>query len=87
MQTPPDRSIRDHLAAYLASASSLDELKDWLVGATWDMDEAADPAATELVYDVKLTLADESSGIATKTEMDETLAALVSHDPAVIVHR
>lgn len=50
------------------------------------MDESGDPVATELAYEVKLALADESSRIITHAEMVETLAGLVSHDPAVIGH-
>ncbi len=43
--------------------------------------------ATELAYDVKLALAEESSGITTKAEMVETLTAMAARNPAVVGHR
>ena len=84
MESPLERSVREHVTSYVSGEASLDELKDWLVGATWNLDEAHDPAATELVYEVKLALADESSGLATSKELVEALTALVVHDSATI---
>lgn len=80
-------AIRDHVAAYLAGTESLDDLKDWLVGSTWNLDEASSPEASALAYEVKLALADESSGITTHAELDDTLAALVAPDPAAVSQR
>jgi hypothetical protein len=44
--------IRKNLAEYLAGSLSLTALKDWFVGATWNVDETNDSDAINLTYDV-----------------------------------
>lgn len=78
MQSPLERAIREHVADYLAGASSLEELKDWLGGATWDVEASGDRVAKGLSYEVKLALADVSSGLATEAEAAEDLRAIIS---------
>jgi len=59
---PLETAIRRHLARYLAGNLTLNELQDWLVNATWTMEETASPAAVQLVYSIELVLAELSSG-------------------------
>lgn len=69
MQSPLERAMRERLAAYLADETPLDEFKDWLVGATWDVDEVGDPASVDLTYAIKSALAEQSSGIVSEAAM------------------
>jgi hypothetical protein len=70
---PLELALREHLADYLAGAVTLDEFKDWLVGATWDVDECGDSTAIELAYEIKLALAEHSGGHATDEELRAAL--------------
>lgn len=72
-------AIRRHLSAYLAGTVSLDELKDWMVDATWNIEEAASPDVRQLAYDIELALAEESSGFLTREELHTDLLELVDH--------
>ena len=69
MQSPLERAMRERLAAYLADETPLDEFKDWLIGATWDIDEVGDPASIDLAYAIKSALAEQSSDIVSETVM------------------
>ena len=77
MQPSLEQDLREHLAEYLAERTTLDEFKDWLVGATWDIDETGDETVTELVYEIKLALAEESSGFISERELRAELTPLV----------
>jgi Zn-dependent oligopeptidase len=76
MHSSLDRELRDHLQDYLAGAITLDQLKDWLVDATWHIKKEDDDPATKAVYEVHLALADQSSGLTTEDEMREELSRL-----------
>jgi hypothetical protein len=54
----------------------LDEFKDWLIGATWDIDAGGDPSAIALTYGIKLALAEHSSGYVAEDELRRELASL-----------
>ena len=84
MTSPLALSLHERLADYLAGDSSLDEFKDWLVGATWSIDEAADPAGMQLADEVKLALADESGGFLTEAELREELKPFVTRRHATV---
>ncbi len=66
---PLEKAIRHHLDRYLAGTQTLDELQDWLVNATWNVEKTASPAAAQLAYDVELVLAERSSGFLTAAEL------------------
>lgn len=55
-------SIRDQITALLDDQISLFDFQDWLVGATWDVEQHADPDAADLAYSSKLALAELSRG-------------------------
>lgn len=55
-------SIRDQIVALLTDQISQFEFQDWLVGATWNIEQHADPDAADLAYSSKLALAELSRG-------------------------
>jgi hypothetical protein len=70
-------SIRDHIAALQTDQISLAEFQDWLVGATWDIEQHDDPEATDLAYSSKLALAELSRGDISHSMFRERLRELV----------
>ncbi len=80
MASPRELALREHLANYLADVESPDDFKDWLVGATWGIDETGDRSAIALTYDIKLALAEHSSGHSTEDELRRELQPLVTAD-------
>jgi hypothetical protein len=68
------RSLTD----YLAETISLDELKDFVVAATWQLPETESPDSKQLAYDIELALAEESSGYLTRDELREELRGPVN---------
>lgn len=70
-------SIRDQIVALLADQTSLLEFQDWLVGATWDIEQHADPEAADLAYSSKLALAELSRGDISQMAFRERLRELV----------
>jgi hypothetical protein len=70
-------AIRDHIVALLADQISLFEFQDWLVGATWDIEQHADSEATDLAYSSKLALAELSRGDISKSMFRERMRELV----------
>ena len=70
---PLEKSIRNHLAAYLAGNLSLNELQDWLVGATWNANESASSDAENLAYSIELVLAEYSGGYLTPDQLRSDL--------------
>ncbi len=64
-----DFNIRERLAAYLAKEISLHEFEDWFFPETWDVDQLGDLALTNLVYGIKLRLAEFSNGDWTENEL------------------
>ena len=55
-------TIRDQIIALLNDEVPLSEFQDWLVGATRDIKQHNDPAATDLTHSSKLALAELSRG-------------------------
>ena len=64
-----DFNIRERLADYLADRLSLREFEDWFYAKTWDIDDADNQTLTNLVYEIKLRLAEYSHGDWTEAEL------------------
>jgi hypothetical protein len=73
-----ETALLRYLAAYLAETISLDELKDFVVAATWRLSGTESSEATQLAYDIELALAEESGGYLTETELREEFRGLVN---------
>ena len=82
MSSPLAQTIHARLASYLARACSLDELKDWLVGETWDIEQRADTEAERLTYRIKHRLAEQSGGHITEDDGRRLLRPLIAAAPA-----
>ena len=81
MSSPRELALREHLAAFVGGDSSLAGFTDWLVGATWDIDETGDRAAIDLTYDIKLALAEHSRGHVTEDDLRRELRGVFAIDP------
>ncbi len=68
-----DFNIRQQLADYLAGNIALGQFEDWFFAETWNIDEADDQALANLVYDIKLRLAEFSHGDWTEAELRSML--------------
>lgn len=74
-----DYNIRERLADYLASKNSLREFEDWFFSETWDIDEIDNTDSqtpvdlANLVYVIKLRLAEFSHGDWTEVELHSML--------------
>ena len=66
-------NICEQLARYLAGENSLREFEDWFFSETWDIDQVADLALTNLVYNIKLRFAEFSHGDWTEEELRSLL--------------
>jgi hypothetical protein len=71
-------AIHEHIIAYLAGEQSLPEFHDWLVGATWNVEDQGDSHAVDLSYDIKLAVAEHSRGDISLSDLRERLSALVA---------
>ncbi len=85
MLTPLATEIRHHLADYLSGVISLHAFQDWLVGATWNVESADDPAATELTYSIKLVLAEHAAGDISDAELHAELGELTSPVATIVL--
>lgn len=86
-EEPPTHSsletaIVAKLARYLAGEESLDGFKDWLVGATWDVEATHDPRAIDVTYEIKLLLAEQSGGDLSEAELRRELQPLLRRSEA-----
>ena len=70
-------AIYEHIIAYLEGEQSLPEFHDWLVGATWNVEDRGEPQAVDVTYDVKLALAEYSRGDISTPQLRERLSVLV----------
>jgi len=71
------QSILDRTHAYIAGSMSPDDFKDWLIGATWNV-EREHPDAAGVTYDIKLLLAEHSNGDLSDSELRTQLHALTA---------
>ena len=85
MNTPLELAVRERLVDYLTDETTLDEFKDWLVGATWDVDDLGDPGMMDLVYSIKLLLAEHSSGHRSDEDLRAELLPLVDRYQTTVI--
>jgi hypothetical protein len=74
-----ETTIRRHLVRYLAGQMSIDAFTDWLVGATWNIQNSGDAGASRLAYSVEHVLAEASDGLLTLDELRAELRGLTQH--------
>ncbi len=77
--TERESAIRHQLRAYLSDDMSLDEFTAWLVGASWNIENVGDVAASQLAYAIELALAEHTSGLLTLDELRHALRDLNQH--------
>jgi hypothetical protein len=79
-----ERTIRSKLANYLVGRTSLRKFYDWFVTATWDIHLRESPQVQELVYGIKLLLAEYSYGHWKQSDLNRKLATILgSYDVQV----
>jgi hypothetical protein len=76
-----EQAIRDHLDAYLSGEVSLDAFKEWMIGVTWNRDDALGSDARQLAYAIELALAEESGGYLTREELHADLRQILERSP------
>ena len=76
---------RDRLARYLAGDDSLDQFKDWLVGTLLEAEQDGDTAAEDVIFDIMLPMAEESSGYITEDDLRRALRPLLHPAPVIAV--
>jgi hypothetical protein len=76
-------ALRDHVIAFLAGEIALPDFQDWLVGATWDVEEQGDPRAVDMTYEIKLALAEHARGDISVGEFRERLQQIVGSEARV----
>ena len=74
-----ETAIRRHLVSYLAGDATLDVFTDWLVGASWNIENKGDPDAAQLAYSIELALAEASSGLRSLDELRAELRDISQH--------
>jgi hypothetical protein len=72
-----DFNIRERLASYLAKEISRRAFEDWFFPETWDVDQLGDLALMNLVYGIKLRLAEFSHGDWTENELRSLLRPFI----------
>ncbi len=73
---PHEMTMRRHLADYLDGRLTLDEFTDWIVGAVWEVERYAEPDAATLGYAIELALAEKTSGLLNRGELESELRTL-----------
>ncbi|MCA9880698.1 MAG: hypothetical protein KC442_23035 [Thermomicrobiales bacterium] len=77
--------MRRHLVDYLDGRETLDEFTDWIVGAVWGVEQYGEPDAARLGYAIELAMAERTSGLLSREELDAELRALAPAAPEDIV--
>jgi hypothetical protein len=72
-----EKEIRNNLWKYLLGKSSIDELKDWFIPESWDVEKGNDGELVELVNRIKLRLAEFSSGAWNEPELKGQLIQIL----------
>ena len=75
--------IHEKLAEYLGEEITLHEFEDWFFPETRDIDQIDDPTLANLVYGIKLSLAEFSNGDWTETELRSLLRPFLEKYVAV----
>lgn len=68
--------IHERLAEYVANQISLRAFEDWFFPETWDIDDTDDQELINLVYGIKLRLAEFSHGDWTEAELRQLLRSI-----------
>lgn len=68
--------IHERLAEYVANQISLRVFEDWFFPETWDIDDTDNQELMNLVYGIKLRLAEFSHGDWTETELRQLLRTI-----------
>ncbi len=68
-----DYIIREQLAKYLVGEVSLHKFEDWFFPEIWNVDQVNNVALLNLVYEIKLRLAEFSNGDWTENELQSLL--------------
>jgi hypothetical protein len=74
-----DYHIREQLATYLAGEISLSDFEDWFFPETWDIDQTDNLSLLNLVYGIRLYLAEFSHGDWTETELQDRLRRMIDN--------
>jgi hypothetical protein len=72
-----ESSIRLRLLRYLDGTDSLRMFRQWFVPSTWNVEEWASPRLQELVYSIKLLLAEYTSGHRSEEDLRARLSDLL----------
>lgn len=88
-----DVALREHIASYLAGELHLLEFEDWFYAAMWGIDSESDAVLIQMVYAIKLLLAEYTNKDRTEDEVRFRLRAMLERgvigewDRAVELHR
>lgn len=77
MSHPTEEDVVEQLYEYLRRRISLNKFCDWLTPKVWDVEEWGSYSLIALVPEIKLRLAEYTSGHWTESELRNHLAALV----------
>ena len=77
MERSLEFAIHERLTAYLAAETSIDDFKSWIVAATWNSDQTQSPGI-RFANEIKLLLAEHSSGFRSDEELRDSLVELLS---------
>ncbi len=77
-------AIQDQAISFLTGEISLPDFQDWLVGATWNVEERGEPHATDMAYDIKLALAEHSRGDISLAELHKRVSEVVATTVRVV---
>jgi hypothetical protein len=79
-----DFNIRERLADYRAGKISFREFEDWFYPETWDIDDTDNQTLANLVYEIKLRLAEFSHGDWTEAELRSMLLSILEKHVVVV---
>ena len=69
MPSSLENEIREHLAQYLDGRATLDAFEEWFAPLIWNIENAGDPGAEALAYEIELRLAERTHGHRTEDEL------------------
>jgi hypothetical protein len=75
--------IRERVISFLMEELPLPEFQEWLVGATWDVEDHGNPEAINLTYAIKLALAEHGRGDISSSDLRDRLSELVETTASV----
>jgi hypothetical protein len=69
--------VSEELARYLNGRISLDSFEDWVVMNTWNIHQANDRKAENLVFAIEESLAEHSSGHLSESQLQAELRSII----------